>query len=198
MPSFISTYAATAAPTLAGFAQELKANLERQIGASDGCLYHVAGYVQQGADWHPEMHFVRNIAHIDPLTGAYHGVGAWEVSEDFWTRDLLTPEGKGAWANGAFFAYINGTPEGRIAFNMLDPMLGQFIHAVRSMNPTWQFRTPRSLDELAAIVDAEFRFIGAMYRSSDYPAPYIGGEPLILTIPTPPDAVTVWRLPSQV
>jgi len=44
---------------------------------------------------------------------------------------------------------------------------------------------------LAALIDLQIRTIGTLYQLSDYPAPYIGAAPQIVTIPRPLRAVEI-------
>jgi hypothetical protein len=73
--------------------------------------------------------------------------------------------------------------------------------------PHWQFRAPRALDELVGFVEHEMRAIGTMYQSSEYSAPYIGGEVQMTVIevsfvmvepvvsgPVPPQAAAISSL----
>jgi hypothetical protein len=55
--------------------------------------------------------------------------------------------------------------------------------------PGWRFRAPASLEEIGAFVELELRAMDAMFRSSNYPAPYIGGEPQVQLIPPPANAI---------
>jgi hypothetical protein len=41
------------------------------------------------------------------------------------------------------------------------------------------------------MVELQIRTVSTLYVMSDYPAPYIGGEPQILKFAPPPDAVTM-------
>jgi hypothetical protein len=65
----------------------------------------------------------------------------------------------------------------------------RFLGDVWSQQPTWKFRPPQSLAELASIVELQIRTIGTLYGMSDYAAPFIGGPPQIETIPPPTGAV---------
>jgi hypothetical protein len=187
MPTFISSYTGTEAPTLEGFARRLRDELEEEVGSSGMGLYHVAGYVEVGDGAHPEMWFVSNVTGIAP-SGEYEGVGDWHVSEDFWHRDY--PKVRTVFAQDGYQWYINGTAHGRIAHNMASEWLRHLFAQIWS-NPEWDFYEPRSLEGLAAIVDAEMRVVSALYRNGQYRAPYVGGETQIITLPPPPNAVAL-------
>jgi len=181
MPRFIRTYARTDAPTLRGFAERLKTQLEQSIGLDTDCLYHIAGYTWENGSWRPQMWFVTNVAGIDPSTGAYLGPRGWKEPTDEFPKGAIRA------------SYINGLAAGRISFNAISSNLEGLMKAIWE-KPQWKFREPHTLDELAAIVDVELRAIGALYRSSTYPAPYVGGDTQILLVPPPPGRVRVWRL----
>ena len=191
MPDAISTYCATTAPTMRGFAEFLRDQLAEDIEPAEhasGTLIHLAGYVEEGSEAHPEFWFVRNFTNIDPSSGAYVGRGSFQISEDFWTRDYMNPGVQDALEAGTEQRYFNGYPAGRIAYLGFMLRLGHFLRQTWA-DPAWKFRAPRSVDELARFVDLEIRAIGAMFFSSDYAAPYIGGTVQIETIRAPHNAI---------
>ena len=194
MPDCITTYSATTAPTVAGFSEYLRTRLSTEMLEHEwkrGCLIHVAGYTAGGGGTHAELWFVRNVERIDEQTGAYVGPSAqFLLSEDFWNRDYLSPTTKAVFQSGGYQRYFNGFPPGRIAFFGLSNMLQSFFNQVWG-HPSWKFRPPQSLDELASFVELEIRAIGTMFGSSNYPAPYIGGDVQIEVIAPPPGAVTL-------
>jgi len=195
MPECISTYGVTAAPTVRGFSEYLGERLSSEMNDSEkrgGSLIHVAGYVRDRDGAHPEMCFVRNVERIDEHTGDYMGFSdQFQVSEDFWRRDYLTPTTQAAIRDGGYQRYFNGFPPGRITFLGLSQMFQVFLHQVWSGQPEWKFRPPRSLEELASFVALEIRAVCTMFGSSDYPAPYIGGDVQIETVSPPPGAVVL-------
>lgn len=193
MPAFIRTYTATDAPSLEGFANALKDVLSMELGDRSKNLYHIAGYVADTAGWHPEMWFVRNVDEIRD-DGEYGEPGEWLISEEFWGQHYQQPGIPELLAGGGHFGYINGTAHGRAAMIQTSDLLWRMFATTLWYDPLNDFREPRSLDELAPIVDAELRMIGALYSSSDYFAPFIGGESQILLIPRPPEHVRVWTL----
>jgi hypothetical protein len=195
MPTAIQAYAAsTKAPTLAGLAAFLGARLSDEITGTErdfGSLIHLAGYVDLDGSAHPEFFFIRNIASIDQQTGGYIGrTERFQVTEDFWTRDYQTVETKNALRLRGSQRYFNGYPDGRIAYVGATKMLQNYLAQVWG-EPQLRFRPPTSLDELAAFVDVEIRTVGAMFQSSDYDAPFIGGEVQIERILPPAGAQTL-------
>jgi hypothetical protein len=184
MPDAITTYSASNAPTLAGFAEHLRGRLSTELADYEwdvATLIHIAGYVDDGSV-HPEFWFVRNAGNIDPATGEYTDITQeFQISEDFWGGDHLGPMQGGR-------LYFNGSPDGRINFYEVHNRLEQFFQPVWAQSG---FRPPRSLEERAAIVDLEIRAICTMFITSDFDAPPIGGDPQIELVPAPPGAVTL-------
>lgn len=189
MPDFISTYGGTDEPSLSGFAKALSRKLEQEIGANGLFLCHIAGYVEDDDGAHPEMWFVRNFADIHPKTGDYIGVGLWQdPREDFWHRDF--PNERQLFAKGGYHWYINGTTPGRQAHNIISPWLQEILQQIWQ-NPDWDFREPRDLQGMAAMVDAEMHLIGALYANSFDSTPYVGGPTQFVTLPPPANAVSL-------
>jgi hypothetical protein len=178
MTDFIDSFQSSP-PSLEQFAHELSARLSKELTDNQRqgmTLMHLAGYGKGQDGIHPEFYFVRNIRGIDQ-TGSYIGPGTdtCDVSEDFWTRDYLAPATRTALETGGWQGYFNGFPEGRIAYLGFSQMFTGFLGQAWS-NPQWKFRAPKSLEEVAAIVELEIKAVEMMFRSSDYPALYIGGE----------------------
>jgi hypothetical protein len=195
MPSCIADYSyyTGQGASLGGFAHYLKQRLEHGLTAAEATfptLVQIVGYVD-GRDnaSHPELHFIRNVRGISELTGEYEGITPeGTVSEDYWQRDYLTDHGN--LPPGGYRSYFNGTPHGRIAFQQFARHFRSYLESIWD-RPEWNFRGPETLDELAALVDLQIRTIGTLYQMSDYPAPYIGGEPQVVTIQRPPSAIEI-------
>ena len=186
MPGMITNYGLSPSPSLSGFADSLRGRLERDMTPTEkggGCLVHIAGFVHDSAGQHPEFYFVRNITGIDPHNGSYLGMGSsFTVSEDFWTRDYVKPSDRAALTVGPGYAlYINGFPSGRIAYFGLMPLLRKFFEDVWS-TANWQFRPPKTLDEVAILLELHISVVVAMFKISDYSAPFIGGPVQTLLI----------------
>lgn len=190
MPACIASYSASAAPSLSGFANHLAAQIQSSTTPEKLRLFHIAGYANDANGVHPEFYFVRNAQSINATTGAYEDItSTYQVTEDFWTRDYRGAPA-GMFAVGGFQRYFNGTPPGRIAYLGAAQMLRQFYEQVWN-KPTWRFRRPASIDELAAFVRLELETIKTLYMSSDYPSPSIGGDVQIEKIPAPSGALVL-------
>lgn len=187
MPECISAYAASTNPTIEGFARHLGDRLEREVTdleRQEGMLIHIAGYAD-GADGtrHPVMWFVRNLGMAS--TGDYANPGPFEVHEHFWDHDHKEHPGP-----HSFQFYFNGYPPGRTAYLELHNALwGVFQGAWRQ--PGWHFREPRTIGELTAFVRAEFNALLALFASSHYAVPPIGGDIQLTAIAPPIGAVTL-------
>ncbi|MFC1402428.1 MULTISPECIES: hypothetical protein [Streptacidiphilus] len=186
----IATYAASATPSLGGFANHLATQLQSSPTPGKARLFHIAGYVKDAGGLHPEFYFVRNIRGINATTGDYEGVTpTYQVTEDFWTRDY--PQAPvGMFAAGNSQRYFNGYTPGRIAYYGAMQKLQEFYEQVWH-EPSWKFRRPASLDELAAFIRLELETINTLFASSDYPSPYIGGDIQIESIPAPSGAISL-------
>jgi hypothetical protein len=196
MPRCIETYAEESADSsLEGFAHHLKDCLDQEL--TDGqrsfpTLIHIVGYIADGNGIHPVLYFVRNAGSMNNQTGAYEQIApTFQVSEDFWARNYRDSQDQGTVDPSRYQSYFNGTPDGRIAFFHFGQLFNTFLHAVWNQ-PTWKFRPPQSLDELATVVDLQIRTIGILFGMSDYHAPLIGGDPQIEMIPPPTGAVALW------
>lgn len=196
IPAAIEAYGLSASRTLRGFAEFLCQRIVAQISPEEhalGSLMHIAGYVQdEGCDAHPEFWFVRNVDMIQAgdRAGDYVVQPGFSVSEDFWARDYMNPQVRAALVAGREMRYFNGMLEGRVAYHAFIDQLNDFLVQAWRM-PNWKFRAPRAVEELARFIELEVQTVGAMYSSSDYNAPYIGGKVRIETIKPPPNAATL-------
>jgi hypothetical protein len=194
MPECIRAYSAAVNPAVADFAVHLADRLTNEMTSAeknDMSLIHIAGYVDAPEGPHPEMYFVRNVQGVDPNTGAYVGVlDRFLVSEDFWNRDYNSDDTKAALRSGGSFRYFNGFHPGRIAFLGFSNMLWAVFEQIWT-HPDWKFRRPKTLDELASIVEMQLRTVGTLFESSDYDAAYIGGPIQIETILPPLGAIAL-------
>jgi hypothetical protein len=175
------------AESLGACASRLRDALETEMFWSEkksGSMVHIAGYVGDSGDQHPEFYFVRNIYQITP-TGDYADVREqFQVSEDFWTRDCPNGNLMEALESGGFQIYINGYPSGRIAYVGVINQLTDFF-AQLWRNTEWKFRPPQSLTETALFVKLYMSIISTLFQVSNYPAPIIGGATQICEIPAP-------------
>ena len=194
MPQCIADYGVMPGATLEGFADHLARRLTNEITDAErnnGSLIHIAGYFSEGGASHPAMHFVRNLARIDPTSGDYDGVEHdFQVSEDFWGRDYLIQDTRDALARGGSQRYFNGTAAGRIAYFGVSQLLNEFFVQAWD-DQAWKFKPPQTLEQQAVQLDLAIRAIGALFSSSDYAAPYIGGDVQTELVTPPADAVSI-------
>ncbi|MGA9040378.1 MAG: hypothetical protein WB421_07575 [Terriglobales bacterium] len=192
MKDFIGTQAANGVPQLAVFADALGASLEAQMLPDEkeaGSMIHIAGYVEAAGWQHPEFYFVRNIEGIDPATGEYSNTrDQFVVSEDFWTRDCPRSNLMSAFQSGAYQVYVNGFASGRIGYLALQKPINDFFAAIWA-EQRWKFRSPQSLSEAVRFVRLYMSIIDTLFQSSNYPAPFVGGDTQIHEIPQPTNAV---------
>ena len=192
MPEAIEDYGFKKAPTLGGFARYLGERLTWEGHEDEGLLIHIAGYATEGADTHPEMWFVRNYKHIDRATGNYYGHGReFQVSEEFWTGDYLDALRAGRRPGTPFrHWYFNGFPSGRATYNALRRHLVDLLDAVWN-HPSWKFRPPTTIEELATFMRLEINLVAALFEASDYETPYVGGDAQVEAIATPAGSVAL-------
>ena len=193
MSDFIQEQANTGVSSLSDFSHNLGKALEAQMSPdekSNGSMVHIAGYVPGESKSHPEFWFVRNVTGIDPHTGEYTGTSPhFQVTEDFWTRDCPKHKLMEAFQAGAYQIYVNGFASGRIGFVVLQRVMNHFFYGIWD-NPNWAFRPPRSTEENKVLVELNVQIIGTLFKLSDYPAPFIGGDIQTYVIPQPPNIVT--------
>jgi len=198
MNNFIQEQANAGISSLSEFASNLGNELERQMSPNEkarGSMVHIAGYVEEDGKFHPEFWFVRNLTDIDPDTGEYTGTAShFQVTEDFWTRDCPRNKLMEAFQGGAYQIYVNGFAPGRIGFVALQRVMNHFFYGVWS-NRNWAFRPPRSIEENKLLIELNIQVIGTLFKLSDYPAPFIGGDIQTYVIPQPPNTVIESPLP---
>ena len=170
MPEVISDFGAQADPTLPGFSRFLRERLAAEIAPREresGSLIHIAGFVEADGEAHPEFWFVRNVD-IDMGTGDYFVQPRFPLTQDFWFRDCLNPGVQQVLEAGKEMRYFNGLVPGRVAY--LEFMQGLSLFLKQAWNePSWLFRPPRTVEQLARFIDLEVRTIGVMFSSRDYP-----------------------------
>jgi hypothetical protein len=183
MPEFIELHSSSGQTTLRSFAHDLTRCLDDQMTDQEkaaGTLIHIAGFVSEGEQCHPEFWFVRNIGAIDQSTGEYaEPTSRFYVSEDFWSRDCPEHNLAEAFKTDAYQVYVNGFASGRIGFVMLQQVLDRAFHAIWENPwkwPNWRFRPPQSLPETEAFVRLTVQTLCTLFQLSDYSALYIGGE----------------------
>ena len=193
LPDFITTQSRITSLTVEQFAHNLKDQLQAQMLPSEkrGNLFHIAGYVEEGGQNHPEFWFVRNILGINQNTGEYEDFSKdFTVSEDFWSKDCPSGNLMQEFQSGAYQLYINGFASGRISYVMLQTVLDQVFKFIWN-NKNWKFRPPNSLDETENFIKLYVQFINTLFESSNYEGPPIGGPIHTYKIPQPKNTLTI-------
>lgn len=164
------------------FSRALMAELQNNMSTtekSNGCIIHIAGYVEVNGRSHPEFWFVRNVHGINQQTGEYENINdTFNITEDFWTRDCPARNLMQSFRDTNIYSrqiYINGFPSGRIGYNAVSMQLDEFFLAIWRVRE-WRFRQPQSLEETERLIKLTMRVINDMFILSDYNAHYIGGD----------------------
>ncbi len=184
MPLFIQSQLGT---TLSEFSHNLGNRLQSQMSTkekSDGSFVHIAGYVKEVEESHPEFWFVRNIGGID-TNGYYKNFQAeFMVEEQLLGRDYSKYDLAKAFEQGGWHMYINGFPPGRIVYMQLIHQLNESFKIIWN-NPNWPFKPPSTLKETEAFVKLRMQFIATLFQSTKNDEQTIGGEIETLSIPNP-------------
>jgi hypothetical protein len=185
MKNFIDIRSKVGDKSLENFAEYLRSLLEINMLPSEkqrGCMVHIAGYVGEGKESHPEFWFVRNFYGIDQITGEYTRIeDRFEKSEDFWTKFSNNQE-LTQWFQNRYQVFGNGYVAGRIGFFMLLPKMTEFFNVIWG-NPNWKFRPPETIEETELLVKLYFQVISTLFAISDYSALFIGGDIQTYVVP---------------
>lgn len=192
MDKWMPTYIASSAETcsmLEEFSKELGNSLQLLMTEEErkaGTMIQIGGYHENGSKSHPEMWFVRNIRTINMESGEYEGIGIdFVVSEDFWRRDCRDQQLMEQLSiDPVHQVYVNGFASGRISFVLFHKILNRFFIELWK-NEMWNFRPPNSLKEVVEVIKMQLGLIGLLFRMSNYPATFIGGDIQIEMIPAP-------------
>lgn len=196
LPQYIAIYRNAnklVGPTISGFAHALAKEVGAENDAAGPQFFHITGYADDGEGAHPEFWFVRNMTHIDEVTGEYQGiVREFMVDEHFWSRDYPSIKAKEAtyFETGGTYHYFNGHAEGRIVYRMAFDALSS-VYRFAWGNPRWEFRAPADINELAGLVEHQAKAVTVLFLSSKYQTPPVGGEIQVLKSPAPPDSVAL-------
>jgi hypothetical protein len=192
IPACIGTFCEFPQPTLSGFAKYVAGRLGTELRVEEcqeGGAIQIGGYASHPPGVHPELWSVQNENEIEPNGAECAGIGrTWRAREEFWDRDYRKIGSRLALASGFYCHYFSGIAPGRVAFSEVSQLLHDLFQQVWQ-HETWKFRAPRTLDELASIVELSIRAVGTLYRCSDYPVPYVGGDVQVEKLAPPPNAV---------
>jgi hypothetical protein len=95
---------------------------------------------------------------------------------------------RSAFLNGGYQRYFNGAAPGRTALIGASNMLQLFLSQAWNQ-PAWRFRPPQTIAELGEFLGVEIRAVAALYNSSDYEAPAIGGQVQLEFVSAPGEAI---------
>jgi hypothetical protein len=173
-------------PTLRGLAERLRDRLPLAAPIHRRMI-HLAGYATDGDHAHPELYFLRNFHGTTP-EGDYDEPGVeFFVNEQFWTRDHRNQEVSETLASGGAQLYLNGAPQTRIAYRLLNQRLHDFYRQLWSSSKL--FRSPQTLQEIATLVDLDLRVTAAFLGSAHHQVTSAPNGPEIELIPAPSNAV---------
>jgi hypothetical protein len=150
--------------SLSGLVDELRIRLTKQREPLHRRVIHAAGYVRDGKRIHPEVYYLRNIRGRTPDGGYGRAGREFTVSEEFWSLDYSRKETKETLREGGARMYLDGFPERRIAYMLLHLRSHEFYQQLWRSSKI--FRRPRSLDDIAALVDLDMRVAAAFLASS--------------------------------
>ena len=153
--------------SLKGLVDQLRIGLTREGNPRHRRVIHAAGYVRdEKRRFHPEVYYLRNIRGRTPDGGYGRAGREFTLSEEFWSLDYSRTETQDTLREGGFRMYLDGFPERRIAYMLLHLRIHDFYQQV------WQsskvFRRPRSLDDIAALVDLDMRVAAAFLASAEH------------------------------
>jgi hypothetical protein len=157
----------TSRPSLSAFVEQLRERLTRQRDPISRRAIHIAGYVGSGRHAHAELYYLRNIRGRAP-DGSYGRPGReFIVSEEFWSQDYSREETRDTLREGGARMYLDGYPEKRIGYMLLHKRIHDFYQQLwRSGSKT--FRSPRSLEDIASLVELDMRVAATFLIAGDY------------------------------
>lgn len=151
-------------------------------------IAHIAGYSKHDYQSHAEHWHISN-THLQK-DGNYSGAeNEFHFANDFNTRKNLKQRELLKYFDAGPFkhqCYINGYPPGRISAVALKDGLDNTLRAIWN-HKDWKFNKPENLFEFSTIVKLYFEFVKTLFKMSDYPALFIGGETQTHLIPVPQD-----------
>ncbi len=181
--------------TLEKFSKTLQDELQNKMDSDEkqnGCLIHIAGYVENEGRSHPEFWFVRNVHRMNSKSGEYENIdNNFEITEDFWTKDCPKNNLMETFNEENIFSrqiYINGFTPGRIGYNVVSKKLDEFFLGIWRVQD-WKFRQPKSLGDTERLIKLYMQAINDLFILSDYNAHYIGGGVQTHLIPQPSNII---------
>jgi hypothetical protein len=168
MEAVIDNYKRTATQaSLSAFVEQLCERLTAQRDPIRRRAIHVAGYVGHGTRAHPEVYYLRNIRG-SAADGGYGRPGReFIASEVFWSLDYRGEETRDTLREGGARVYLDGFPDKRIAYMLLHKRIHDFYEQVWRSGSK-MFHRPRSLEDIAALVELDMRVAATFLVSDDH------------------------------
>jgi hypothetical protein len=192
MPRFIAREETYETKSLAGFVDCLRKSLDcemRRDQKEQATFIHIAGYACANGVFHPEVYPMSNAGDIDGQTGDYIGItDTFTANEAFWARDCRHTTNQTGFPEASFGHswqfYADGFPHARIAY----------MEVLNSLNPyftkLWSgtqlsYHPPKTIHESVIFVRMLMSIMIDLFKISDYPTLYVGGETQLIGIPFP-------------
>jgi hypothetical protein len=185
----IDAYAhVTSEPTLSDFAEWLRQRLSHLPDPISRRAIHLSGYANEGKRVHPEVHYIRNVSGRAHDGGYGRPSRQYLASEEFWSSDYARDETRETLGQGGARMYLDGFPAKRVEYMLLHKRIHDFYRQLWQSSES--FRSPRSLGEIASLVELDMRvtatFLGA--GTAHHPPPVVTGPEMGIT-PAPVNAV---------
>ncbi len=180
-------------PNLEDFVNQLSGRLTsdfRDFELKHPTIIHLAGYQRIDFKSYLQHWHISNTG-LNSLTGQYDVMfDEFHIGEDFNSqrrsndRKLIKEVFPKHALNNKFF--INGFAPGRIAARGIIAQMEQLLFQVWQTSD-WKFRPPSNIFEVANILRLNLNYVCELFKVSDYPALYVGGEIQTYLIPAPAD-----------
>jgi hypothetical protein len=197
IPEIERSYARTTRrPTVAGFAETIRKDLSAKDDPTHRRMVHLSGYENDGTNSHPVHYFIRNFRGLTRDGGYDKPRREFLATEEFWSRDHLEQQTIENVGSGGAHLYLNGYPEGRVPYLVLNQRMHDLYRQL--WNSSDRFRSPRTLRDIATLVDLDMRVTLALLGHGDLQAGIMttGGVVEIEMVPPPANAVSL-SLPSE-
>lgn len=177
--------------TIEEFTKDLAVKMNSEMRAEEiKCvsIVHIAGYAKHDHQSHAEHWHISN-TQLQTDGNYAKAEDEFHIENDFNSR--TNPEQRELLRSFDFDCfnhqyYINGYPPGRDIANAIKGSLDETLVAIWKQD-NWKFNKPENLFEFSTIVKLYFEFVKTLFKMSNYPALFIGGETQTHLIPVPQD-----------